>query len=262
MIGQGEGSKQKFLAACTFKLSNNNTRDLKCADVRPGSITGSIIVDIKGAPKNLDKLVQELKTDKSFALNGYADLTVDKVDVISVTTTTKNLTEKEIWEQIIKYLMENVGILVGIIVAAVLVLVIIGISIFLCYKCCTCCKCCKRCKCKRGVCCQSCQKDEEDCKELEMSSYHRTETLVESQLLKQQEGSQTMVMSNPVVVDVAGGSTMPKATVVVTDAQMIEKSDVLSKSNIEAGAQSNPQQLDEENAEIANTPDNAAGQAK
>ena len=114
VIGEGEENKQKFLTACTLKLSKNNTRDVRCADVRPGSI----IVDIEGAPKQLEELAGELKTEKSFALEGYADFTIDKVDFISgTTTTTKKSTTttkktpledmEDIGSQIIKHLMGN-----------------------------------------------------------------------------------------------------------------------------------------------------------
>ena len=97
-----------FLEACTLKLSKNNTRDVRCVDVRPGSI----IVDIEGAPKQLGELAEELKTEKSFVLEGYAELTIDKVDVISVPTSTESLPEEieEDGPPIIKYLMANGGV--------------------------------------------------------------------------------------------------------------------------------------------------------
>ena len=60
----------------------NYTLNLKCTDVRPGSI----IVDIEGDPEKLDDLVQELKTAESFELEGYAKMTIDKVETISAPT--------------------------------------------------------------------------------------------------------------------------------------------------------------------------------
>ena len=65
--------------------------------MRPGS-KGSIIVDIEGAPKNLKELAEELKTENSFVLQGYAELTIDKVFIykgfISGTPTTKSPLEE------------------------------------------------------------------------------------------------------------------------------------------------------------------------
>ena len=103
VIGEGEENKQMFLDACTLKLSKNNTRDVRCVGVRPGS-KGSFVVDIEGAPKKLKELAKELKTEESFVLQGYAELTIDKVE-----TTTKSPLEEieEIGAQIIKYLTEN-----------------------------------------------------------------------------------------------------------------------------------------------------------
>ena len=108
VIGEDEESKQQFLSACTLKLSKDNARDVRCVDVRPGSI----IVDIEGAPKQLGELAEELKTEKSFVLEGYAELTIDKVDVISVPTSTESLPEEieEDGPPIIKYLMANGGV--------------------------------------------------------------------------------------------------------------------------------------------------------
>ena len=112
VVGKGGQNKQTFLAACTLKLSKNNTRDFRCVDVRPGPMS-SFIVDIEGAPKQLEEMTQQLKTEESFVLEGYAELTIEKVDIMFVTTTTKSPLE-EIEEdledseaQIIKYLTEN-----------------------------------------------------------------------------------------------------------------------------------------------------------
>ena len=128
VVGKGIQTKQMFLAACTLKLSKNNTRDLRCVDVRPGPMS-SFIVDIEGAPKKLEEMAQQLKTEESFVLEGYAELTIEKVDVVVVTSTTKSPdeeinvvvvtsttkspdeeikeTSEDIGAQIIKYLMEN-----------------------------------------------------------------------------------------------------------------------------------------------------------
>jgi len=254
VIGEGEENKQKFLTACTLKLSKNNTRDVRCADVRPGSI----IVDIEGAPKQLGELAEELKTEKSFALEGYADFTVDKLDYISATTTTKppatttiktagTTTTKtpleeieDIGSPIIKYLMENVGVLVAIIIAAVLVLMIIGTTIFVLYKH-----------------YQPDQKEKTEDKKKEVLNVV-TETLVESKVIRtpvkrDSQVNQTVVISSPMVVVTDGGSEKAKATTVVVANPQIET----------APAQRSPKQLDEENAyavEMANAPDNAAGQ--
>jgi len=139
VIGEGEANKQKFLTACTLKLSNNNTRDLRCVNVRPGSI----IVDIEGAPEKLIKVTRELKTGKSFVVKGYAAMPVKKLDVVlrPQTTTTTTKKPEDTVTKIINYLLANVGVLVAICIGLVLVLVTIGIFTFFCCKCCKCCKC-------------------------------------------------------------------------------------------------------------------------
>ena len=100
VVDKGEKNKQKFLVACTRKISNDYTRDLECTDVRPGSI----IVDIEGEPERLKDVVQELKTAESFKLEGYVAMVIENVDVIPLPTTKKT---EDIWSAIIDYLFDN-----------------------------------------------------------------------------------------------------------------------------------------------------------
>ena len=78
MIGEStDENKQEFLTECTHKLSNDNTRDLVCVDVRPGSI----IVDIEGTPEALVAMEKEVQTEAVFQLYGFPELTVEHFQV-------------------------------------------------------------------------------------------------------------------------------------------------------------------------------------
>ena len=88
VIGEGDENKQKFLTECSRELSNGNTRDLECVDVRPGSI----IVDIEGAPEDLVAMEEEVQTEKAFVLDGFPELAVEHFHVdrlVASQTTTK-----------------------------------------------------------------------------------------------------------------------------------------------------------------------------
>ena len=78
VIGEGAENKKKFLTACTDKLSNGNTRDLACVNVRPGSI----VVDVEGATEALVAMKKEVQTDKAFELAGFPKLTVERVAIV------------------------------------------------------------------------------------------------------------------------------------------------------------------------------------
>ena len=123
VIGEGKKNKQKFLNACTRNLSRNDTRNLECTDVRPGSI----VISVGGARSELTEVINGLKNQQSFQLEGFGEMSIAKLDVIKLLpTTTKHLGDP----------FDTIHMVV-ICVALALVVIIVGILI---------CVCCKHCK--------------------------------------------------------------------------------------------------------------------
>ena len=127
VIGEGGENKQKFLNACTRNLSRNDTRNLECTDVRPGSI----IISVGGARSELADMFNGFKNQQSLQLEGFGEMNIAKLDVIKLLpTTTKHPGE-----------LFDTMYMVVICVALALIVIIVGILI---------CACCKHCKKERS----------------------------------------------------------------------------------------------------------------
>jgi len=167
-----EEAKTNFLDDCTAKLSSNNTSDLACVDVRPGSI----IVQIEGEENALDELVKQVTDSGTFEIPGIPkfEATAEKIVRTTTTgpaaaTTTKHPLEPLFAMFPFKMTVEIfVAICVGIVLIIVLITIIIVVLIFCCCKRCTTVK-------EKDV---SEKKEEEE--EEEDPAIFITETLVES----------------------------------------------------------------------------------